>query len=50
MNALRKLQSDYPDKEKVFLGALLYLENARLIDSYEIVSLKHEKEAVNVQP
>jgi len=45
VNALNKLQYDYPSQPKVFLGAMLFLQNASFIESFEITPMQEGLDA-----
>jgi len=45
MDALKQLQSEYAAQPKVFLGAVLFLQNASLIESFEIFPMREELNA-----
>lgn len=39
VKAMRELQSEHPKNDTLFLGAILFLRNAALINSFEIEEL-----------
>ena len=45
MDALKQLQSEYAAQPKVFLGAVPFLQNASLIDSFEILPMREDLNA-----